>query len=140
MILEEIKAVVQTTDKKEFRKFGLTMGIFLILLGLVFYWYSLNYTNVILITGGVLLILGLLIPIVLRPIFVIWMSFATVLGFIMTRLILGILFYVIFFPVSVVLKILGKDFLDQKFNTNDSSYWKIRESRRYDPKKSENQF
>jgi hypothetical protein len=140
MIKEEIVALLKIKDKKEFRKFSLTMGIFFMLVGGVLFWINSVFFMFFFYLGLSFLIFGLLFPIILKPVFIIWMSFAIIVGFVMTRIILGIIFYGIFTPVSIFLKLLGKDFLEQKIDLNVSSYWKIRETKLYDPKNSENQF
>ncbi|NQT61594.1 MAG: sxtJ [Candidatus Marinimicrobia bacterium] len=127
------------TDRGELRRFGKTMGIFLMLLGLVIYFLSLNYALPLISTGTLILLLGLLFPGILKPLFVLWMSFALILGFIMTRIILGLIFFLIFSPIGLVFRLIKKDHLDEAIDPDAASYWRIRDSKAYEPGMSEKQ-
>lgn len=140
MFREEIKHIAKTKELKEFRKFGITIGIFLLIIGSIFWLKSIESYNYLLTIGGCILGFGLLIPIILRPIFIIWMSFAAVMGFVMTRVILSLIFYLIFSPVSITLKIIGKELLQEKIDPGLKSYWIIRDKKVYDPANSEKQY
>lgn len=123
MIVEDIKSI--KSGKKELRQFGLTIGIVLGLLGLLFWWLGENYYPYLLILSAAFLLFGLILPITLKPIQKIWMSLAVVLGWLMTRIILIILFYLIFTPIGILGRMFGKSFLDLKFSRirNVDSYW-----------------
>lgn len=140
MLVEEIKHIAQIKDAKRFRKFGITIGIFLLIIGNVFLIKSMEGFVYLLLIGGVILICGLIIPKFLRPLFVVWMIFSVLLGFITTGIILSIIFYLIFFPTSVILKIFRKDLLQQKIDPDAESYWILREKKPYDPQSSEKQY
>ena len=55
------------------------------------------------------------------------MTFAVVLGWVMTRVILSLVFYLILTPISLLTKIFGEDFLGLKEKDVDS-YWNLRNS------------
>jgi len=46
------------------------------------------------------------------------------ISFVVMRVILGILFYLVFSPLSIIMRLAGKDLLDQKIDPLASSYWK----------------
>ena len=52
------------------------------------------------------------------------MKIGHVLGWINTRIILAIMFYLLFFPIAIIMKILGKDPLYKKLDSKLSSYRK----------------
>jgi hypothetical protein len=137
---EEIKNVVHSCNKKEIRKFSFTIGIFLIIAGLFLLWQGIHWYIYVIFIAFLILVAGLLFPVRLKPFYIIWMSFAVVLGYIMTRVILTIIFYSIFAPVGLVLRILKKDILHQRFDQTAQSYWIKREKRKFDPKDAERQF
>jgi hypothetical protein len=74
----------------------------------------------------VMLLLGLAAPRALRP--VNWSL--TRLGLLIARItnpiVMAVLFYAIFTPIGVVIRLLGKDPLDLRFDPNASGYWKPR--------------
>lgn len=76
----------------------------------------------------------------LRPIYVAWMTFAFVLGWINTRLLLGLFFYLILTPTGLILKLFGKDVLDQRIDRSVGSYWKLRERKPFDSARYEKLF
>ena len=60
MLKQELKTIWKGKDPGEFRKFGKTMGVFLIIAGLVLYFLSAKYATGLILTGGLFLLLGLL--------------------------------------------------------------------------------
>ncbi len=75
-------------------------------------WYVLA------VSGGI----ALTAPFVLKPIYRLWMVVGQILGWINTRIILGLIFFAVFTPYSLVLKLLGKDILSRKLNKKIESY------------------
>ena len=74
-----------------------------------------------------LLGLGYIIPAILKPIYIVWMVFALILGWLMTRVILSLVFYLIMTPIGLLTRLLGEDFLALK-KSNSESYWNNRDS------------
>jgi len=138
MLLDEIKSIRGT--KPELRKFGLTIGIFLLLIAGFLFWKQRPSFSYFAYIGGGLALLGLIAPILLKPIYKVWMSFAVVMGFIMTRVILTVLYFGMFTPISLLTKLLGKDLLDERLDKNAASYWVKRPASTFDPKSAENMF
>lgn len=124
MLKEEFKLIKET--KKELRKFGLTVGTVLLLIAGVLYYYEKSSSIYFGAAGTFLFLTGLFFPRTLKPFNKVWMSLAIVLGFIMTRVILAILFYLILTPVSVIAKIFGKKFVELNFDKSAETYWEKR--------------
>lgn len=125
-MLEEIKLI--KTENKDLRSFGITFGIiFLIIAGFLFYIENESFRLFIVISSA-FIIFGFLIPIILKPICIVWMSFAIILGWFMTRFILSLLFYLIVTPIGLITRVLGKDFLELKKEASNGSYWNQRGS------------
>ena len=104
------------------RNFGLTFfGVFLV----VSIW-PLLYNEQIriwsLIVGSIFLILGLLNSKILTPLNILWFKFGIILGKFISPIIMGIIFFFIVTPISLIMKIFGKDLLNLKYN-NQKSYW-----------------
>ena len=124
-MLEEIKLI--KTENKDLRSFGITFGIiFLIIAGFLLYKENESFRLFIVISSA-FIIFGFLIPIILKPIYISWMSFAIILGWFMTRFILSMLFYLIVTPIGLITRALGKDFLELKKEASNGSYWNQRE-------------
>ena len=122
-ISKEIKAL--DTSSKEIRKFGLVIAIALGVIGSFIYVKFGNFDVVGWLWGiGLLfLILGFILPSILRPVYRIWMLIAYFIGGIVSRVILTVLFYVVLTPTGLVLRLFGKDVLDQRFEKDKVSYW-----------------
>ncbi len=138
MRLDEIKSIKGT--KPELRKFGLTIGIFLLILAGWLFWKQRPSFPYFAYAGGGLVLAGLILPVLLKPIYKMWMSFAVVMGFIMTRVILTVIYFGMFTPMALAAKLLGKDLLDEKWDKKAGTYWVKRPATPYDPKSAENMF
>jgi len=138
MIRDEIKSIKTTTP--EVRKFGLTIGVFLLLIAGFLFWKQKPDFPYFAYVGGGLALLGLIAPIFLKPIYKIWMSFAVVMGFIMTRVILTIVYFGLFTPMALAAKLFGKDLLNKRWDKNAATYWEKRPATTFDPKSAENMF
>ena len=140
MLIEEIKNI--SSSKKELRKFGITVGLVLIVIGFLFQLVWDNYTVYMIVgsIGALLLFAGILFPNILLPIQKVWMVIAVFLGFVMTRVILSFLFYVVVTLVGFTAKLVGKDFLDRKIDKSKKSYWNKREKTDYTKELTERQF
>jgi Saxitoxin biosynthesis operon protein SxtJ len=125
MLKEEIKNIKD--DKNTLRKFGLTVGIVLLLVGIVLYLTGKSSAVVFGGVGVLLMLFGLILPNILKPLNKIWMILAVILGWFMSRLILFILFYIVLTPIGIFLRIIGKDFLNLRTDKNCDSYWEKRE-------------
>ena len=124
MLKEEFKHIKET--KKDLRKFGLTVGIVLAAIGTLLFYFEKSSAIYFIIIGGLLILLGILLPQLLKPLNKIWMGLAIVLGFIMTRVILTTLFYLVITPIGLLAKIFGKKFMLLKYDKSAKTYWEKR--------------
>ena len=104
------------------RSFGIVFFVVFLLIAL----YPLIYNGEIrlwsLLISFIFLILGLLNSKVLTPLNKIWFKFGILLGKIVSPIILGVIFFFVVTPIGLIMRILGKDLLNLKFNAN-KSYW-----------------
>ena len=111
-------------DRRGLREFGLvTGGIIAGLFGLFFPWL-LEFSIPVWpwVVGGVLGLWALAAPMSLRPVYYWWMRFALLLSRITTPIILGIVFYLVFLPVALVMKLMGRDPMARRFDQGATSY------------------
>jgi hypothetical protein len=66
-------------------------------------------------------------PKVLRPLFVLLMVVAFPVGFVISNVILALLFYAVFTPLALLFKVIGRDALNRKIDPNAASYWVVRD-------------
>lgn len=120
-IVEKIKNIKST--KQELKKFGIALGIFFGLLGSFLLWRGKESSFDILILSGVFFFLGLIIPLLLKPLHKIWMTIAILLGWFMTRVILIISYYFVITPIGLLGRLFGMKFLDLQFKKDVDSHW-----------------
>ncbi len=124
-------------SKKSLKKFGLTIGGILFLFGIILLWrdHWQSSRGYFIGFGIFLFLVGLVSPQRLINIYKVWMGFAFALGWMISRLILIILFVFVLTPLSIFAKIFGKKFLDLKFKDGKSTYWIPKEKRKIDYEK-----
>lgn len=127
-------------SKKNVRNFGLLFGG--ISLGLALYSYIRGGASYPWWGGAGLAfaLAGLFAAPVLRPLYTAWMLLAFALGWINARVLLGVFFYLVLTPVSLVLRWTGKDLLDERIEREKTTYWKKRERQPADPARLERMF
>ena len=127
------------TDKKSIRNFGLVFFVVLTILGV---WLSFKQNpsaHYLVLTGLLFLFFGIFLPKLLIPFYRLWMLLGIIMGWVVSRIVLIFLFYLVFTPINLILKIMGKDILDKKIEKEKNSYWrKFEESENTDHYK--NQF
>ena len=123
MLREEIAQVVGAAGKKELRSFGITMGCVLGLITAFLWWKQSSIFMYFGGVGGAFMALGLIAPILLTPLYKVWMTFAVIMGFFMTRVILSVFYGLVMTPAALIAKMLGKDLLDEKLDPSAKTYW-----------------
>ena len=130
-----------TGSISELRKFGITMAVAVGLLSGLLFWRNKEYYWYFLIISLMFLFLGLCLPVSLKYIYKGWMFMATAMGWFMTRLILLLLFYFVFTPIGLLLKLFGKKLLDIEFEDNSAnSYWLNRQQLKFEKDRYDKQF
>ncbi len=71
----------------------------------------------------IFLILGLLNSSLLTPLNKIWIKFGEVLGKFIAPIVMAIVYFLILTPISLIVRLFGKDLIGMKFNKNIKSYW-----------------
>lgn len=131
MIYEEILAELRKlkTEENDLQKFGITMAlIFLVFADIASMTGSrmLPYMLALATIFAGLATFHFCLP-ALKKIYIWWMTFALALGYVMTRLILSLMFYTMFLIGGVATRLLKKDIIDQTFRIKADSYWKAHE-------------
>jgi hypothetical protein len=117
----------------ELRKFGLVTGAILILFigGFLPWWWDadiLKWQRVTAPLGGSLIAWALLHPVSLINFYKPWMKLAEGLGYINTRIILFILFFLMFLPIGGLMRLFGKDPMQRRLEPGVDSYRTTREN------------
>jgi hypothetical protein len=109
------------------RSFGLTLGVFFLLVWLLPLlrhrpprWWAL-------LTGALFLIAAAAVPHLLQPLNRLWMRGGLLLGRITNPIITGLMFFVVITPAAFVARLMGKDSLRLRLDESAESYWIPRE-------------
>ena len=123
-MLEEIKNI--KSKKNDIRNFGLIIGAVLIAIVMLLFCKEKQSYDILMIVGVILCVTSLILPVILKPFYFAWMTFAVILGWIMTRVILSLVFYGIITPIGLFSRLVGKEFLNLKLNKTENTYWNHR--------------
>ena len=118
-MMSKIKAV----ETSQFRSFGFIVGGIFAIIGV---WPLLLRGDALrlwaLILSGLLLVSALLLPSILKPIYHVWMRIGAILGWVNTRIILAIGFFLVFSPMGWVMRLFGRDALLRKLDPTLNTY------------------
>ena len=131
------------SDKAGLRRFGLVVGVFLLALaGVIRYWRHSLYVPLGMAVAGLLLLAAVvLIPAALAPVRKAWMTLAAVLGWINTRILLVIVFYLVVTPTALLLRLFRRDPMQRRWRDPAiPSYWARRTDRPFDREDLRRQF
>lgn len=125
MLKEELKHI--NSSDKAVRKTGIAVGVVLIIIAFILWWFGKSTFIYFSIIGGLFIIVAYIALPLLRPFHKLWIALSLLLGFVMSRLILTLLFYLILTPIGWLAKIVGKKFMPLKFDNTSKTYWEKRE-------------
>lgn len=110
---------------KELRKFGLVVGAVFMMIVVIGVYKSWSVVAVAVFAFfALLLVLGALFSRkVIRSVYKVWMGIAFAVGWVISRVILIFLFYLVITPVSVLARLFGKRFIDVDYRMKRNSYW-----------------
>jgi len=104
-------------------KFGYFFSFVFLIASIYFYFREINMTFYILGTCSIVFFLITFFKAdILRPLNKLWMSFGLFLGMIVSPIVMGAIFFIIFTPIGILMRLFGRDELLLKFKIKPS-YW-----------------
>lgn len=94
----------KTPTNRDYRKFGLFLAALFLLIGLVPLWRHDPPRWWAVAVAGVLILAALAFPVAIRPLFKLSLKVGGVIGWVNTRILLSAIFYLIFTPVGLVMR------------------------------------
>ena len=104
------------------KSFGIVFFLFFLIVTIFPLFKDGNIRIWSLILAIIFLILGMLDSKFLTPLNKIWFKFGILLGSIVSPIVMGVVFFAIVTPTSLIMKVLGKNLLNLKKN-NKKTYW-----------------
>ena len=111
----------------ELRQFGLLFGATLVLLFGLLLPFFIGYRFPLWpwVAAVLFTVLALLAPTALTPFYRGWMRFGLIAGFINTRMIMFLLYYALFVPTGLVMKLFGRDALARTTGGKNSDSYRV---------------
>ncbi len=116
MQLEDIK---RSPGRKDLLVFGLTLPVIFAILGSA--WHHALWW-----VGAVVTLLYALVPPLRRPLYVAWMHAVFPIGWTISHAIMAVLYYGLITPMALVMRLLGRDTMNRRFDPAIGSYWSHR--------------
>lgn len=112
-------------NRKELRQFSVALIVATALVGGLL-WWKLGpnpWSQGLWIGGPIAGLLGLVVPIAIKPLFIALSVLAFPIGLVIGTLALAMVYYGLVTPIGLFFRIIGRDSLNRKFDPNASSYW-----------------
>jgi len=110
-------------SKSSNRSFGLLFFVVFLTIGLWPLKNGDNLNSYFLIASAIFLILGLINSKILSPINKLWIKFGEILGIVIAPIVMAIVYFMFLTPVSLIVRVFGKDLLGLKFLKEKKTYW-----------------
>ena len=109
--------------KSSNRSFGILFFLVFLGFGLWPLTKEMNPKVHLIIISVIFLILGLLNSKLLSPLNNLWIKFGEILGKVIAPIVMAVVYFLILTPISLLVRLFGKDLIEMKFNNNVKSYW-----------------
>lgn len=127
-IREEFRSAWHEPSSKDLTLLALVFFVLFGLIGSYYLFWKGSSSGYVWIGAGVFLCLCRLVPPLFRRIFRWWIGLAITLGYIVSRVLLTLLFYLVVLPTGLLMRLFGKDPMERKRDPATQSYWIKRES------------
>jgi len=111
-------------DARELRRFALAMLIGFTVLGLLSVWraWGISTTSIVLWSAGVVLAIAAFIPGLGRVAYLTVYLPTSIIGYVVSNVILALMFFLVITPLGILLKLMGKDILQQQRQKNTTQW------------------
>jgi len=122
----------EKVNSTELRQFGLLFSLILVaLFGVTLPWlFDARWPVWPWSVGGVMTTVAIIWPQGLAPIYRIWMRFGLLAGFVNTRIIMFLLYYGVFAPVALLMRLAGRDALTRRTHDENMNSYRVNSTRR----------
>lgn len=124
------------------KSFGITFAVVFTLLTVWLYFrkHHADYAVITFIAAACFLAAAYLRPAILRPLNKVWMKFGLLLHKVINPIVMGLLFFLVFTPMALIMRMLGKDFLRMKRSKAEKSHWIVRTNESHAPSSMKDQY
>lgn len=108
---------------EEIRKQGFYMALALNIIGSIIFYRGKEHFIWFIIAGSLNLIIAMMCPVILMPVKKTLDTLILLINYIFSVLSFAIIFYLIFMPIGILMRLFGKDLLDKRIDRESDSYW-----------------
>ena len=105
------------------RSFGLVFAAVFTIIGFYPLWYNENIRLWACIIAFIFLFFGIFFPKILIVPNKLWFKLGLLLGAIVAPIVMGMIFFLTVTPIGIIMRLFGKDVMNQKIKKNAKSYW-----------------
>ena len=105
------------------RSFGLLFFVFFLVISLWPFTKKIEINLYLISIAFIFLVLGLLNSKILSPLNKAWIKLGEILGRIVAPVVMAIVYFIILTPISLLVRLFGKDLIGMKFSNDIKSYW-----------------
>lgn len=121
-------AVIQINknpSRRDLTIFGLLFLAFAGLVGWMFLWraHAPVVARAVWIAGAAITAVFFAVPPLRKPIYLGWIYATYPIGFVLSHVLLALIYYGVFTPIGVVMRLLGNDPMARRFDRSAESYW-----------------
>ena len=109
--------------KSSNRSFGILFFLVFLGFGLWPLTKEMSPNIYLIIISVIFLFLGLLNSKLLSPLNNLWIKFGEILGKVIAPIVMAVVYFLILTPISLLVRLFGKDLIGMKFSNNVKSYW-----------------
>jgi hypothetical protein len=127
-------------NRRTLRQFALLALLFSALVGLLRAWKGGALASgvppgfhgpwllplVVWTVGGVVAVLGAIEPRLVRPVYLALLAISFPIGWVLSHVLLGVLYFGVFTPLAVLFRLLRRDHLKRRFDRDATTYWRDR--------------
>lgn len=127
--------------EQQIKSFGIGFSIIVAVFALrMFLRHRLVVYNYLMIISPIILCLAVFRPLFLKPLYKIFSGIGLCIGWLVNKAVLIIIFYLVFAPVGLLLRLIRKDLLDRKIEPQRDSYWLKKECVEFDKSRYAKQY
>lgn len=111
---------------RELRIFSVALGCLLALIAFVSFRASASVPLAVTLSaiGTLIVLVGLIAPAMIKPLYLGWMILLYPIRWIVSCLLIAVVYYLLITPIGLILRLLGHDLVGRRFDSRATSYWK----------------
>ena len=123
MALVKVNREPSTRELRQFA--GIWLPLFCLVIGWIIQTLTETWTPAFYLWGvcAVVSVAGLVEPRIIKPVFVGLMYAVFPIGFVLSYVILAIVYYLVLTPVGLIMRVVGYDPMDRKLEPDADTYW-----------------